>query len=923
MRLISGFIKQRLTDWRSLRPLSRTFIGVQLLLVVSLIAIPYRDMFQLGPLSWALQLPRVLQGGIEALILLACCIAVAIPKRAAGIRGLSLLTIGLVYLRLHRVDVQLFSAFAYAEALIAVGALILWTWRGTLSFYHATLAGVLCGFAFEALLVAMLSLNGWAYPKVLFSVIVTLGAMSAVAGRRRPLLYVVFRGSLRQPTWVRVGFVCLYAVVLVMAAKLYMISDFDSRWYGLRTQHVLGQAGSIFAELNLAHFVFYYPKLYEILILPLSGFGDSAFIGAFNVYIYVIILFTAYVVSRGVGAGKGYAALATLTVACVPAVASSALLVKPDLLTTSILFIAFLYCVRTISYRRLDDLWVASAALALSLAGKLVSVPYGGVFAICLVVAIAWGLCWQGPYRYLRTSGGLRSRHGALVFALCLGALAVVSYRTYHLTGLLIIEPQFLVDWLSHLGFAPHFPFEVAYANDGWHFALSDLLTWGQALFTPSKLPHIVMIWVGNVYLLTAIVMLVGLRWMRRRRRTLIAFGFAAAVFAFGLAAMAFYGAVPGGDGNYYDLPIICLTCITTAGYGYLPAGMRRLSVPVLVVLISFHAFAWFGTSPVWKSGTDTLNFSPFHSIFVSRNARQADLKINGLFGMVQLMQDASDESHCTALADGTPVNLFLLPCAVESTVTLRAAGSGLVENTGAVSDYVSKAHFDFIVITKSGADTPLSRVFDAYALIPGVREHDSVLYKALDLRGAMQPLPLVAGSPDEPSGLRSIRLATDGSLGMAEVAKVDENLEPWRKSIQIPDKQMRQYMGTSSFGIRDGAGITFPIGQLPGCRSTLSFGLGLLPVDQVLERVTGGLRVSVIDLNTHAPIVSATFTVPKNGFDQERWQIDVCKQAIAPGLEFAALVADPDRPASVVLADPAISAAVPAYRKSGSVKRP
>ncbi len=67
--------------------------------------------------------------------------------------------------------------------------------------------------------------------------------------------------------------------VLVMAAKTNLINDYDSWWYGLRSNYVFEQGGSIFADLGLSHFVFYYPKLYEALILPLCAFPDSKLSG--------------------------------------------------------------------------------------------------------------------------------------------------------------------------------------------------------------------------------------------------------------------------------------------------------------------------------------------------------------------------------------------------------------------------------------------------------------------------------------------------------------------------------------------------------------------------------------------------------------------------------------------------------------------
>jgi len=897
-------VNKLLMKIRSLNMALIILIG-QLLLALALIALPYRDLFINGPFTWQLHQLRFTQGGIEALVLLTLCIAINMAHRRPLLRGIGLLIVGLVYLRLHYIDVQLLVAFIYVEALIAIGALVLSPWRKSVKPLDFTVLTFLCGIAIGALLIIFLSLMRLATPFICYAVVVALGLMCAFLKRTSPLILQISRSGITRGLSQRLTYSCLYATVLVMAAKIHLIADYDSMWYGLRSQFVLEQGGSIFANLGLAHFVYYYPKLYEILILPLCGFGDTGFPAAFNVFIYIVLLAVVYEGVLTLGISRSYAALSALAVGWTPVVVSTVLLVKPDFLTATILLIAFFYSVRAVAQLNLAYSFVAISALFIALAGKLVSIPFGGMLAICFFVSLAYRTIHISYKNHSLATIDTRIKYGNVILPIGIAVLIAISYRTYRLTGLPIIEPSFLVNWLSYLGFHPHFPYSPAYIGETWHFHLTDTLSWVWMIIAPSKLPDIVFTWTGNLFVLTAILAFIAIRKWHGHVEFTIAFIFSGILFAFALVFIAFYGDIPGGDGNYYVFPIIAFTAVTVASYQYLSTSLRNSSIIILLLLMMFHAVVWFATTPLWKSGTNAFKFDFTHSIFISDLEAGAMLKRNGLINITQALRAADENGHCTALADGYVETLFRLPCAVEETWLLLGVAPTYVRDASEISRYIINARFDFIIVTNSDANTPLSQVFNAYAKLPGVIEVDDVLYKALDLRGVKTMLPVVpTESKEGNSGMSAVKLANSSILNLAKIEKTSEIIDPWRKSVSLQDKALREYLYGPGIIIRNGAGIDFPWFKGMACPITLSFRLGLLPIDQVLHRQTKGLLIEVINKNGGKPFESTTLDVPSTGFKRDEWVIKQCRQTNVT-LRLYAIPQNVNKPASIILADP------------------
>ena len=726
--------------------------GVGMLALSMILAIfPLHSLFVVGPLHWQVHGGRFWYGGMEAMVFAAAIAATCLLARTVVVRSVAVCLIGLLYLRLHYVDLPLISGILYLEAILAIGRLLTGGWRRSEDHDCEFMLHLLCGIGAYSILIAALSVIHLAYPGVLYAVVLSTGLLAAVITRHVPYSYLAVRNGVSGEWVERLVFAVLYMTVLVMAAKTNLINDYDSQWYGLRSSYVLEQGGSIFVNLGLSHFVFYYPKLYEALILPLCVFPDSSYPAALNVLIYAIVLYVVRDMAIGFTGDRSLAALATLMTGWVPVVVFTALLVKPDLLTAMVLLIAARYLVRFITDGMLGDGLVGAAALAIALCGKLTAIPFGGLMfiAAAMVLGISVGRAMSGKGRGFVTHC---SAPQLMAFSLGLATFTVFTWRTYVITGLPYIAPDFLVRAFQSLGFAPHFPYtDLASIVIGgsWHFDWQSLGILYDALMQPSKLGHIVFSWIGNVFVLTALIAVSSFGVWRKHR------GFSRPFlllclppFLVTLVFIAFLGRVSGGDGNYYVFPIIFFTAFSAVTLHYTGSKFRGWAIAALLLSTMSDGFAWFASTPMWNGGTAAYSMDLFKSTFDSGPKQESELEGDGLARIAGILNQAARDGHCTALADGDEEALFKLPCAVESARTISGLGSGYFTDTGTLSSYISQARFDFLVVPDVPQATLLSKVFANYAVLPGAIRIDDELYSALDLRGVTQTLPVLPAQP-------------------------------------------------------------------------------------------------------------------------------------------------------------------------------
>ena len=266
----------------------------------------------------------------------------------------------------------------------------------------------------------------------------------------------------------------------------------------------------------------------------------------------------------------------------------------------------------------------------------------------------------------------------------------------------------------------------------------------------------------------------------------------------------------------------------------YAQPVFRGWAIAALLLSTVSNCYAWFGSTPQWYGGTAPYSADLLKSTFDSGTVWESELESNGLENIAVVMKRAAENGHCTALGDGDEYILFKLPCAVESAGTLSGPDSKYFADTRALSSYISRAKFDFLVIANVPQATLLSKVFGDYSRLPGAVRIDDALYSALDLRGVTQPLPMLPAETPVVKPLLKPLLLTKYLSGLkAEYPVVPA--EPSRPPFGTADMHLKKYLGNDALVLRTGTSLEVSSDVIPfTCPGVLSFDLGLLPEDQL-----------------------------------------------------------------------------------------
>ncbi len=293
-----------------------------------------------GPFGWHVSRARTWQGGLEVLALAALLALVAGVVRSTFWRAVLLVAIGELYLRRQYVDVPMLIDVLYVEILIGAGAF----------------AAKVCGAArtsdvrgylrLAAAGIVLWSLGAWLLSAVGLGSIqglrawTLLLAIPAIVARQTPLTIYLSRRFATLGGSERAIVAAIGAWFLCLAARTNFVTGFDAWWYGLRGEYALVATGSVFKSLELVAPVNYYPKLWELLLIPVSGLHDTSVIEGLSIAMLVLLALSCLSILKPLVPGLRTRLLLVALVVTVPAIANTALSPKPDLFSAWVLLLA-------------------------------------------------------------------------------------------------------------------------------------------------------------------------------------------------------------------------------------------------------------------------------------------------------------------------------------------------------------------------------------------------------------------------------------------------------------------------------------------------------------------------------------------------------------------------------------------------------
>ncbi len=702
-------------------------VGVAVVVFVSALLmnlVPAWELLVHGPFAWHIAQPQSWQGGIEALLLCAFVAGGFLAQR----RWVFLLLVivpAALYARRHAFDLALLIDVLYLEIIVALGFRIQ-QWfvppapRSSMDYLHAFTTGLvgwsLCAWSASAFGLGSIQELRW--------LTLVLALLAWLGPNRSPTLcQFLFQRMRASPASMRIWCGVLASWLLVLFARSKVALGYDVRWYSLQPEHVLVPNHSIFEPLGLVSPVHYYPKLYEMWLLPLSSTGDSSVLSGMTILITLLLLIACRQLMRDVNLGKSMQMPVLALIATLPALANSSVEAKPDVVSVFFILLAAIAAARFIGKPTLGAAsWLATGA-ALACASKLTAVPYAGV--LLLVAAFAG---WRNRSR-AGTDPGMPLQPGLVTALLTLPVVGFVIARTWLLAGVPTIGPDPLVKLWQLFGLRLREPagtLDWAHTQD-W-MDIPQLLL--DVLFRPQVLPHIVISWTGNVWLWFIVISLCAALFMRARtpvpkvasRLPMVVLILLTAALAIGIRYM-----VRGGDGNYFLFGVIPAIILAAASVSRHLTGSPALMKSVLVCIPAFVLFqaGYSFISGSWTTGTRAMDANFSMHLKGMRSSYAWQLESYGLTGIANYLRGMPGHPRVTGLIE-EPAN-FVLPARYEGVDVVGSSRPEYLENAAALLSFMHKQDICCIILPMKNLDTPV----------------DSYLFAASDAVNILRQIPV------------------------------------------------------------------------------------------------------------------------------------------------------------------------------------
>lgn len=657
-----------------------------------------------APFAWAVAQPFTWQGSIEALLLAVLVGTGLVLDRRWSLLALVALPLAF-YLRRHAVDVPLLLDLVQLEIVVGLGALAMRLGglpppRDARGYLHA----FVCGFLAWSLVAWSAAALGAGSIRTLRWLTLLL-AIPAAFGGHAPLATHLWRSRRRLTTTDRFLAGGLVGWIATLLARTNSVFGHDSLWYGLRGEYVLDPGRSVYEPLGLVSPVHYFPKLYEVFLLPVTAMGDNSVIDGVTILMLVLVLLACQSLGQRIGLPPRARWPLLAVIATLPVLANSALSPKPDVISVLFVLIAADAALAFVETRSGGAAaWMLACGVLACLA-KLTAIPYVAM----LVLATAVG-AWRRHATADDSVHVTRENRIAMV-ALAATALvaAFVTARTWLLAGVPTIGPDPLLELWTSLGFelAPPAGSLNWTRPQEWSDVPALIVDW---LFRPQRLLHIVISWVGNVWLWCALLALLAVPLARgdirhgHSRWPLVALMTTGAALAVG---MRYH--VRGSDGNYFLAALLPAILVSATALFRAVANAPRAFAAALACLPAFALFhaGYSFVSAGWWPGTRSFDFDLGRSWQDTRQLRWQKLQAAGLARIGEYLKRQPGLARAVGYA-AEPAS-FWLPARFEHIVTISFSHWDYAYDPQRFIDFLAEQSIDYVILPRAGAPEPVA----------------------------------------------------------------------------------------------------------------------------------------------------------------------------------------------------------------------
>lgn len=499
---------------------------------------------------------------------------------------------------------------------------------------------------------------------------------------------------------------------LIQVGRLNIALDFDTLWYGVRSQYIVAGGTGLYENPGLVGMVYVYSKGFEVLTLPLCDLASHSYLTFFNLWLAVL----------GIGAMVWNAVLLTgnrkqetekkltyhsvlpgimaavLTVS-VPGIMNMALTAKADLITW-LLQLIMLGCF--FQYIHVyENHWIFLSGAAGSYFLSLTMKPTSLVFSTAVFGMMGLYLLWFW-FHERGAAADLFHHMVRLIGSLCLpfGALAGIWARTMKITGMPVTSV--FTSIFAWFGFKMKYPFATSelpqnYQEESTLHVLARRI-W-QMLMQPQgeDMGHVILAW-GTSLMAVLIVMLVlyGIFSKKGDEQSHIWNAALVIFFPFVIVSLISLSMLYQIDGNYfmllYSMLILgaCRAMVYFKKIGFYPLASKCLAPLLVLNLIVTAISSW-----AWTAG-----FSEIHLLNKGRvNHRAQEQARMEEKGNTLIWQEVSQDPENRVIAFGTHPYCLQFPCNVESykDITSPWGNVELVNSPEAFETYMAYAKTDYV----------------------------------------------------------------------------------------------------------------------------------------------------------------------------------------------------------------------------------
>lgn len=493
----------------------------------------------------------------------------------------------------------------------------------------------------------------------------------------------------------------IIAFVLVQVGRANIALDYDSTWYGLRSEYMLAPETGIYDPMPFLACVHTYAKGIETLTLPLSGLGSFGMIYSVNIAFGIGIIKTAYDVCR-LRCEKRTSLLAALCTAAIPGIMNMTVTAKSDILTAFLQVTALYFLLRAAEDKRMEYCIFCISACVLSYAFKSSSAIFSTTLLLICVIHII--------HRKPRFADG-----GKRVFwfaGLSLGALSVIWLRTFLMTGcpFTFILPNI---WRA-LGLEIKYPYE--FTSVGMNSA-SSLLN-GELLASrlrrvfdillfpvTNETIKVLIAWAGPVFALLWVVLLITLLLRIKSVWRVICSGSIEGILyiAYFLLSGLTLGCVlllSAPDGNYFEL--LYAVTIIMSFLEFRQGDTVKIYLLVLPTIVSGMLFT-AASSPGWALGFTQIDLTK-GGYYRSAAWVEQYMNYNSLDIVFQQLK-REEKPRVEIFSDKMQYTVFI-PATADLWQVHRNYGYGTTASPEAYSEYLQFAEMDYLLLDRGYMDT-------------------------------------------------------------------------------------------------------------------------------------------------------------------------------------------------------------------------